>query len=323
MRKALITGITGQDGAYLAKHLITRGYHVYGLVRGQRATNLRNLEYLGVDKWVERVWGDIADAQQVEQIIKQIKPDECYNLAAQSFVGVSWAFPYLTTDVNALGVLNLLEAIKRWSPDTKFYQASTSEMFGNAKSSVQNEDTPMKPRSPYGVSKLYAHEMTRLYRESYNLFTSCGILFNHESPLRGEDFVTRKISQGVARVALHQASNITLGTLDSRRDWGHANDYTLAMYNMLQHNKADDFVVATGTTHSIRDFLDIAFAYIGIDDWEPLVLEDPQLRRPAELYSLCGDAAKARQELDWRPITSFQAIVHEMVQADMDRLKND
>ena len=320
-KTAFITGMTGQDGPYLAKLLLEKDYHVYGLCKRYSNPNLDNLKFLGIQNDVELVTGDITDDGCINQLTKSLRPNEFYNLAAQSFVGASWDLNKVTTEVNCLGTLNVLNAIKNHSPDTRFYQASTSEMYGNSNGGQQNETTPFHPRSPYGVSKLYAHWMTINFRESYGMHASTGILFNHESPIRGIDFVTRKISDGVAKIKLGLKDNITLGNLDSKRDWGFAGDFVEAMWMMTQQKEGSDYVIGTGHQHSIGEFLDIAFNHVGIDDWQKYVLSDPRFKRPAELHSLCGDSWRAHEILGWKPKTSFHELVRMMVDADMERLK--
>lgn len=317
---AFVTGMTGQDGPYLAKLLLEKDYKVYGLVKRYSNPNFDNMKFLGIENDIELVTGDITDDGSMNHIVKSIKPDEFYNLAAQSFVGSSWDLNKLTTEVNAIGPLNILNAIRTHKPDTKFYQASTSEMFGNATIPMQDEKTPFTPRSPYGVAKLYAYWMTVNFRESYSLHASNGILFNHESPIRGKEFVTRKITDGVAKIKLGLQDNITLGNLDARRDWGYAGDFVEAMWLMLQQDEPDDYVIATGKHHTIRDLLEIAFTHVGIDDWEKLVLSDPRFKRPAELYSLCGNMSRAKEKLNWEPTTSFKDMITGMVDADIARL---
>lgn len=317
-KTALITGITGQDGAYLAKLLVEKNYHVYGLIRRYSSPRLDNLEYLQV-KDVEIVVGDVTDDSSISQIIRSIRPQEVYNLAAQSFVGVSWDLNKLTTEVNAIGPLNILNAIKEWTPKTRFYQASTSEMFGNAATSTQEETTPFKPRSPYGIAKLYGHWITVNYRESYGLHASSGILFNHESPIRGTEFVTRKIARGVARIYRGLENQIRLGDINAKRDWGFAGDYVEAMWLMLQQQKPDDYVIATGQTHSIKEFLDAAFKVVDIVDWDKYVIVDQRFVRPAELYRLCGDSTKAKTILGWVPKVSFTELVEMMVKEEINR----
>ncbi|HEY7871320.1 MAG TPA: GDP-mannose 4,6-dehydratase [Rudaea sp.] len=323
-KTALITGILGQDGAYLAKLLLEKDYKVYGLIRRYSNPRFDTLEYLGIDDRIEYVPGDMCDEASLITVIKTIQPDEVYNLAAQSFVGSSWDQAKLTTDVNALGVLYILNAIKSNSPTTKFYQASTSEMYGNNHDDgIQTEQMPFHPRSPYAIAKLYAYWMTINFRESYGMYCANGILFNHESPIRGIEFVTRKISDGVARIKLGLRDEIRLANIDSKRDWGFAGDYVEAMWLMLQQEKSDDYVVATGETHSVRDFLDAAFGCVGIDDWGKYVKLDPRFKRPAELFTLQGKADKARRLLGWRPKVQFEELVRMMVAADMQRCSGE
>ena len=317
---AFVTGMTGQDGPYLAQHLLRQGYRVYGLVKRYSNPNLDNIRWLGIENDIELVTGDITDENSMNHLMRTLQPKEVYNLAAQSFVGISWDLNKLTTEVNAMGPLNILNAIRTHSPNSRFYQASTSEMFGNSTGGQQSETTPFTPRSPYGVSKLYAHWITVNFRESYSLYACSGILFNHESPLRGREFVTRKVTDGVARIKLGLASDITLGNLDARRDWGFAGDFVEAMHLMLQQPEARDYVIATGTQHSIGELCRIAFEHVGIADWESLVKSDPRFKRPAELHSLCGDSSRAREVLGWQPRTTFEEMVRSMVDADLKRL---
>ena len=321
-KTAFVTGMTGQDGPYLAKLLLEKGYHVYGLVKRYSSPNLENIKFLGIENDIELITGDITDDNNMNHLIKTLRPNEFYNLAAQSFVGSSWELNKVTTEVNAVGVLNILNAIKMHSTGTKFYQASTSEMYGNGiGTTTQNEDTPFHPRSPYGVAKLYAHWITRNFRESYSLFACSGILFNHESPIRGKEFVTRKITDGVARIKLGLQDKITLGNLDAKRDWGFAGDYVEAMWLMLQQPQPDDFVIATREQHTIKEMLEKSFAAVGITDWQKYVDTDPKFKRPAELHSLCGDYAKAEKVLGWKPRTSFDDLVQMMIEADIQRLQ--
>lgn len=317
---AFVTGMTGQDGPYLAKFLLEKGYQVYGLVKRYSNPNLDNIKFLGIENDIELITGDITDENSMNHIIKTIKPEEFYNLAAQSFVGASWDLNKLTTEVNAVGPLNILNAIRINNPTTKFYQASTSEMYGNSDGTMQNEKTPFHPRSPYGVAKLYAYWITVNFRESYSIHASNGILFNHESPLRGIEFVTRKVTDGVARIAKGLSNTIVLGNLDSKRDWGYAWDFVEAMWMMLQKQEPGDYVVSTGEEHTIRELLEVAFAHVGITDWQKYVESDPRYKRPAELHSLCGDSTKARAELGWAPKTSFKELITLMVDADLARL---
>jgi GDPmannose 4,6-dehydratase len=320
MPRALITGITGQDGAYLAEFLLSRGYEVFGLLRRSASSNLlgERLRWLGIEERVRLLDGDIADLSSLLRVLEQAAPDEVYNLAAQSFVQASWQQPLLTGQVTAMGANNMLEAIRLLRPAVRFYQASSSEMFGKAQAERQNERTPFYPRSPYAVSKLYAHWATVNYRESFGLHASSGILFNHESPLRGIEFVTRKITDGVARIRLGLAETLPMGNLDAQRDWGHARDYVKAMWLMLQQPEPDDYVVATGRTVSVREFCRMAFAHAGLE-FERHVAVDPRFLRPAEVDVLRGDAAKAKQVLGWRPETSLEEMVAEMVEADLKR----
>jgi len=318
-----MTGVTGQDGAYLSQFLLGKGYEVYGLVRRLSTPNYWRLEELGIRQDVRILEGDMLDAHSLNALLKALRPTEVYNLAAQSFVGTSWQQPVLTTEVNTIGTLNLLNAVKLYAPEARFYQASTSEMYGNSHiNNTQDEVTPLHPRSPYAISKLAAHWLTINYRESYGMFACCGILFNHESPLRGIEFVTRKITDGVARIKLGLAKTVSLGNLDAKRDWGFAGDYVEAMWLMLQQEKADDYVVSTGENHSVRDFLGAAFEEIGIRDWTPYVIQDAAMLRPAEVHELCGKSDKARQQLGWVPKVGFRALVKMMVEADLRRIQN-
>ena len=318
-KTALITGITGQDGAYLAQLLLAKGYRVVGLTPRRGSDTMWRLRELGVLERIDIAYGDVTDMGSVLGIVARHLPDEVYNLAAQSFVGASWDQPVHTADVNAIGAVNILEAIRQRHPQARFYQASTSEMFGKAQADRQNESTPFYPRSPYGVAKLYAHWITVNYRESFGLHASSGILFNHESPLRGIEFVTRKVSDGVARIKLGKTDRIALGNLDAQRDWGYAADYVDAMWRMLQQPSPEDYVIATGASTTIRDMCRIAFAHAGLD-WERHVVVDPAFFRPAEVDMLRGDASKARERLGWRPSTDLAALMAMMVDADLRRL---
>lgn len=321
MKTALVTGILGQDGPYLAKLLLEKGYKVFGLVRRYSNPNFSNLEYLGIEKKIEYVSGDLTDESSLYNAIKIARPDEIYNLAAQSFVGSSWDQAKLTTEINSLGVLYLLNAIKTFSPASRFYQASTSEMFGiGSDNGYQDENTNFHPRSPYGISKVYAYWMSVNFRESYNLFTCNGILFNHESPLRGRQFVTRKITDGVAKIKLGLEKELRLGNLDSKRDWGFAGDYVEAMHLMLQKDKPDDYVIGTGENHSVREFVELAFKSAGISNWENYVKTDPRYMRPAEVPNLKANPAKAKKILGWEPKVNFEELVKMMVEADIKRL---
>lgn len=320
-KTAFITGILGQDGPYLAKLLLEKSYNVYGLVRRYSNLNYETLDYVGITDKVNLVSGDMNDENSLVNIVKGIHPDEVYNLAAQSFVGASWDQAKFTTEVNSLGVLYLLSAIKNFAPNAKFYQASTSEMFGNNHNNhVQTEETAFHPRSPYAISKLYAYWMTNNFKESYNIYCCNGILFNHESPIRGKEFVTRKISDGVAKIKLGLAKEIRLGNTDSKRDWGFAGDYVEAMWLMLQQDEPDNYVISTGETHSIKDFLKIAFEHVGIKKWQKYIKIDPAFKRPAELFSLTGKSDKARKKLGWKPKVGFEELVKMMVDADIKRL---
>ena len=319
MKRALITGITGQDGLYLAELLLAKGYEVFGLVRGQN-----NPKYGLVQRIVPEVkllTGDLTDVASLTRVLSISQPDEVYNLGAISFVAYSWENASLTTDVTAKGVLNILEATRLYAGDdiskVRFYQASSSEMFGKVQEVPQREETLLWPRSPYGVAKVYGHYMTINYRESYGMHASSGILFNHESPRRGPEFVTRKVTQAVARIALGMQSDITLGNLDAKRDWGFAGDYVDAMWRMLQRPEADDYVVATGETHSIEELLEVAFRVVDIANWRDYVKQDPRFMRPAEVDLLIGDASKAKSKLGWEPTVSFEQLVEMMVRADL------
>jgi len=322
MRRALITGITGQDGAYLSQFLLENGYEVHGLLRRSASADVidSRLIWLGIQRDVRLHDGDLVDLSSLVRVLQEIAPDEIYNLASQSFVRSSWQQPYLTGIVTGLGVTNMLEAVRVACPDARFYQASSSEMFGLVQQSPQSETTPFYPRSPYGAAKLYGHWMTVNYRESFNLHASSGILFNHESPLRGIEFVTRKISDGVARISLRLQEKLILGNLGARRDWGHARDYVRAMWLMLQQEKPEDFVVATGQTRSVRDFCDLAFEYVGLNSDDHIEI-DQRFLRPAEVEILQGDASKARAKLGWEPTTTFDELVREMVDADIRRVR--
>jgi GDPmannose 4,6-dehydratase len=317
MKRAIITGITGQDGSYLAEYLLEKGYVVYGMVRRSSSQHFDRIQHI-FDR-VELVEGDLTDQSSLDDAIKTIGPDEVYNLASQSFVPTSWNQPVLTADVTGTGVTRMLEAIRKHKPDAKFYQASTSEMFGKVQETPQTEKTPFYPRSPYGVAKVYAHWITINYRESYNIFACSGICFNHESPRRGLEFISRKVTDGVARIKLGLADKLRLGNLDARRDWGFAGDYVEAMWLMLQQDQPEDYVIATGESHSVRDLVETAFGYIGLP-LEPYIVVDPKLFRPAEVDILVGDAAKAQAKLGWTPTLSFDEMIGMMVEADLKRL---
>ena len=320
MPSALITGITGQDGAYLAQFLLEKGYTVHGLLRRSASADVigERLRWLGVLDRVNLIDGDLTDLSSAIRVMQAAAPDEVYNLAAQSFVHASWQQPLLTGVVTGLGAVNVLEAMRLVRPEARFYQASSSEMYGKIQQAVQNEHTPFYPRSPYAAAKLYAHWMTINYRESFGMHASSGILFNHESPLRGIEFVTRKVTDGVARIKLGLAKELKLGNLEASRDWGHARDYVQAMWLMLQQETPDDYVVATGRTTSIRDFCALAFGHVGLD-WREFVSTSSALLRPAEVELLLGDAGKARDRLGWVPQTSLEDMVAEMVDADLAR----
>jgi len=320
MKTAFITGINGMDGSHLADLLLTKGYKVYGMERRSSTVNDINTKHLR-DK-ITTLNGDMTDQNSLLRCLKESNPDEVYNLAAQSFVGESWNTPEQTSNVTGLGVLRVLEAIREFNPKIKFYQASSSEMFGRMVENPSKESTPFYPRSPYGVAKLYGHWITKNYRESYNMFACSGILFNHESERRGIEFVTRKISDGVARIKLGLKDHITLGNLDAERDWGYAPDYVEAMWLMLQQNEANDHVIATGEKHSIRDFLDAAFNHVGISDWKSYVKQDPRFMRPAEVDVLRGDYSYAKSNLNWSPKTPFNKLVEKMVNNDLKLLQN-
>ena len=317
-KTALITGITGQDGSYLAELLLAQGYRVAGMTRRTSTDVHERIAHLFDD--IEFVSGDLLDQTSITTIVNDVQPDEIYNLAAQSFVPASWTQPVLTGEFTALGVTRVLEAIRAVNPAIRFYQASSSEMFGKVQAVPQDEDTPFYPRSPYGVAKIYGHWITVNYRESYNMFACSGILFNHESERRGKEFVTRKISDAVARIKLGLQSELRLGNLDAQRDWGFAGDYVRAMWLMLQQAQPDDYVVATGRTHSVRDFARIAFEAAGLGSFEPYVKVDPRFVRPAEVDLLVGNPAKAKRVLGWEPEVSFEELVEMMVRADIDRL---
>jgi GDPmannose 4,6-dehydratase len=316
-KRALVTGVTGQDGSYLAELLLGKGYEVFGLVRRASTETRERLE--GVLDRVHFVRGDLSDQGSLLDAMEEARPDEVYNLAAQSFVGDSWKEAVYTGDVDALGVTRLLEATRRVVPAARFYQASSSEMFGKVHETPQSETTPFHPRSPYGVAKVYGHYITLNYRESFDMFASCGILFNHESPRRGLEFVTRKISDGVARIKLGLAEDLALGNLDAKRDWGFAGDYVEAMWLMLQHDAPDDFVVGTGETHTVREFCEIAFGHVDLD-YGRYVKQDPRFMRPAEVDLLLADPGKAKRVLGWEPKVTFRGLVEMMVDADVERL---
>jgi len=316
--RALITGITGQDGSYLADFLLEKGYEVHGMVRRASTESFERIEHIR-DK-ISLHQADLLDQLSIIGIIEEAKPDEIYNLAAQSFVPTSWNQPVLTGEFNALGATKILEAIRHMNRKIKFYQASSSEMFGKVRQVPQNENTPFYPRSPYGVAKVYGHFITVNYRESYNIFGVSGILFNHESPRRGLEFVTRKITDGVARIKLGLAKELALGNLDAERDWGFAGDYVKAMWLMVQQDEPEDFVISTGESHSVKDFVEAAFGHVGLD-YKEHVVTDPRFVRPAEVDRLLGDSSKAKKVLGWEPAVKFKELVTMMVDADLERLR--
>ncbi|MBP8974736.1 MAG: GDP-mannose 4,6-dehydratase [Anaerolineae bacterium] len=318
-KRALITGITGQDGSYLAEFLLEQGYEVFGLVRRTSTVNFSRIDH--IQDRLNLIPGDMLDQTSLQLALQQCEPDEVYNLAAQSFVQTSWTQPVFTGDVTALGVTRLLDAIRHVNPAIRFYQASSSEMFGKVREVPQRESTPFYPRSPYGVAKVYGHWITVNYRESYGLHATSGILFNHESPRRGLEFVTRKVTHNVARIKLGMTDELRLGNLDARRDWGYAGDYVRAMWLMLQQDRAEDYVIATGETHSVEELVTVAFEYAGLD-WRQYVVQDPRFMRPAEVDMLVGDASKASTALGWEPKITFTDLIHMMVDADLELLKS-
>ena len=318
-RRALITGITGQDGSYLAEFLLEKGYEVYGLVRRTSTINFNRIDH--IQDRLTLIPGDMLDEMSLTLALDQCRPHEVYNLAAQSFVQTSWSQPVFTGEVTALGVTRLLNAIRTVDPSIRFYQASSSEMFGKVREVPQNEKTPFYPRSPYGVAKVYGHWITVNYRESFGLHATSGILFNHESPRRGLEFVTRKVTHGVARIKLGLDAELRLGNLDARRDWGYAADYVRAMWMMLQQDQADDYVIATGETHSVQELCEVAFSYVGLD-WREHVTQDERFMRPAEVDLLVGDASKAGRVLGWEPNVNFEQLIRLMVDADLRMLRD-
>ncbi|MBI1912014.1 MAG: GDP-mannose 4,6-dehydratase [Deltaproteobacteria bacterium] len=319
-KKALVTGVTGQDGSYLSEFLLEKGYEVYGMVRRASVERFDRIEH--IREKLNLIQGDLTDQSSLDEAVKSIQPDEVYNLAAQSFVPTSWNQPTLTGEVTGMGTTRLLESVRKIKPDARFYQASSSEMFGQVREVPQTELTPFHPRSPYGVAKVYGHFITVNYRESYNLFACSGILFNHESPRRGLEFVTRKITYNVAKIKLGLATELRLGNLDAKRDWGFAGDYVEAMWLMLQQSAPDDYVIATGETHTVREFVEIAFESAGLD-WKKYVVIDPKFLRPAEVELLVGDPAKAKAKLGWTPKVGFVELVKMMVDADIKALQGD
>ena len=319
-KKALVTGVTGQDGSYLAEFLLEKGYEVIGMVRRTSTVNFERIKH--IQDQITLASGDLVDQVSIIDVLREHRPDEVYNLAAQSFVPISWSQPVLTGEVTALGVTRVLDAIRIVDPTIRFYQASSSEMFGKVRETPQNENTPFYPRSPYGVAKVYGHWITVNYRESYDLFACSGILFNHESPRRGLEFSTHKVTYGVARIKLGLADKLGMGNLDSKRDWGYAGDYVKAMWLMLQQDEPDDYVVGTGSTHSVRELCEVAFGYLGLD-WQDHVVVDPKFLRPADVDFLVADAAKARTRLGWEPAVTFEELIQMMVDADLAALKKE
>lgn len=317
-KRALITGITGQDGSYLAEFLIEKGYEVFGLKRRTSTVTFERIKHIQDE--ITLVSGDMHDQSSLLNVVEEVNPDEVYNLAAQSFVPTSWDQPLLTGDVTALGVTRILEALRQVNPKTRFYQASSSEMFGKVQEIPQTEKTPFHPRSPYGVAKVYGYWIAVNYRESYDMFSCSGILFNHESPRRGLEFVTRKITNGVARIKLGLANELRLGNLEAKRDWGYAGDYVRAIWLMLQQDEPDDYVIATGETHSVGELAELGFSYVGLN-WKDYVIVDKRFYRPAEVHRLVGDASKARKKLGWEPEVCFKELIERMVEADLRQLK--
>jgi GDPmannose 4,6-dehydratase len=319
MKKALITGITGQDGSYLAELLLEKGYEVYGMVRRSSTETNERIDHL-IDK-IHLIQADLLDQVSLTSVMRDVQPVEVYNLAAMSFVPTSWSQPVLTGEFTALGVTRMLEALRNASPEARFYQASSSEMFGKVCEVPQKETTPFYPRSPYGVAKVYGHYITVNYRESYDMFAVSGILFNHESPRRGKEFVTRKITDAVARIKLGLQNELRMGNLDAERDWGYAGDYVRAMWLMLQQDEPDDYVISTGETHSVEEFLTLAFGHVGLN-YKDYVVQDSRFMRPAEVDQLLGDCSRARAKLGWKPEVDFPGLVTMMVDADLERLKH-
>jgi len=322
-KTALITGITGQDGSYLAELLLKKGYNVYGLIRRTSTESTPRINHLLDEGKIELISGDMLDQLSLIQALKQSGAEEVYNLASMSYVKASWDHPVGTANYTGVSVTKVLEALRNVNPKIRFYQASSSEMFGKVQAVPQTENTPFYPRSPYGVAKLYGHWITVNYRESYDLFACSGILFNHESPRRGMEFVTRKISHNVAKIKLGLSEGFKLGNMDAKRDWGYAGDYVKAMWEMLNHHEPEDFVISTGETHSVREFVDAAFNHVGIKDWSNYVGIDPKYMRPAEVDLLVGDSSKARDVLGWKPEVSFKELVGMMVDSDVNLLKNE
>ena len=321
MKTALIFGLTGQDGAYLSQFLLKKGYNVFGTFRRTSHKCFERLDEMETFDQITRIKADLADPSSIQSSIRQSQPDEIYNLAAQSFVGASFTQPLLTADITGLGTLRVLDAIKENAPSAKFYQASSSEMFGNSPG-MKDENSPFKPRSPYGAAKVFAHQIANHYREAYNIFACCGILFNHESPLRGIEFVTRRITWNLARIKSKKIKNFTLGNIYAKRDWGFAGDYVESMWQMLQQDKPDDYVVATGESHSVEEFLTLASEYAGLGDWHDFVKIDEFNMRPTDIDELTGDSSKARKKLGWKPKMEFNDLVKHMVYHDIDYFKN-
>jgi len=319
-KKALITGVCGQDGAYMSKLLLAKGYQVFGVARSLNSDKTWRLKELGVVDKIELIDGDITDASTVFEIFREIKPDECYNFAAISFVSSSWKSPVATIDIDTKAVLNLLEAIRQNSPGTKLYQAGSAEMFGRPNNDQQNENTPFAPCNPYGSAKAAAFNLVNIYRRAYGIFGCNAICYNHESPLRGIEYVTRKITDAVVKIKSGMQNELRLGNINSRRDWGSAEDYVQAMWSMLQNEVPDDYVLAMGTTHSIKEFLEAAFSAVGITEWQKYVIEDKKFYRPVEPNLLCGDASKANKILGWKPVVSFEELVKTMIDAELQRL---
>ena len=319
MKNALIIGVTGQDGAYLADFLLKKGYNVFGTFRRTSHRCFERLDEMNNYENIIKIKADVMDHPSIRSAFRQSEPDEVYNLAAQSFVGASFEQPILTSDVTGLGTLRILDAVKEYSPDAKFYQASTSEMYGNAPG-IKNEESPFKPRSPYGVAKVFAHNMTNHYREAYDIFACCGILFNHESPLRGIEFVTRQITYRLAKIKFHKQKKFKLGNIHAKRDWGFAGDYVESMWLMLQQKNPDDYVIATGESHSVEEFLALATEYAELGDWNELVEIDHELR-PTDIDDLVGDSSKAQKQLQWKPKMKFKDLVKNMVEHDLDYFK--
>ncbi|UOF91487.1 GDP-mannose 4,6-dehydratase [Fodinisporobacter ferrooxydans] len=320
MKTALITGITGQDGSYLAELLLEKGYKVYGLRRRTSEPIMTNIQHIAND--IELVYGDLLDLGSLIEVVRKVQPDEVYNLAAQSFVATSWEQPVLTGQITAIGVTNMLEAVRLVKSDARFYQASSSEMFGKVVETPQRETTPFYPRSPYGVAKVYGHWITVNYRESYDMYACSGILFNHESPRRGLEFVTRKVTNAVARIKLGLQNELRMGNLDAKRDWGFAGDYVQAMWLMLQQEQPDDYVISTGETHAVRELLEVAFGYVGLN-YEDYVVVDPKFVRPAEVDLLLGDCSKAKEKLGWELKVSFEQLIQMMVEEDLKRIRQE